>query len=176
MTGFLPRSPRTGATCRTALLLVLIAGGGCRDADNGAGNGDYVPLVSFDTASAALISGADTISITVEIAEREEQRSYGLMERATLPDDAGMIFIYGSQQRADAGFWMYRTRIPLDIAFLDANGTILTILGMEPCPDMDPRGCRTYPPGVPYFSALEVNRGYLAARGIGIGDRVVLHR
>jgi uncharacterized protein len=179
-------SPATTATCRlrsylrVALRSALCAAAmavvaGC-DTGGNAAEQEYVPVVSFDTASARIITAADTFHLGVEIAEREDQRAYGLMERTALPENAGMIFLYRTQQPADAGFWMYRTRIPLDIAFLDDDGTILTIVAMDPCIDLDPRGCRTYPPGVPYFSALEVNRGYFAQRGIGAGDRVVLDR
>jgi uncharacterized protein len=161
---------------RAALCAAAMAAAAGCDTGGNAAEQEYVPLVSFDTASARIITAADTFHLSVEIAEREDQRAYGLMERTSLPENAGMIFLYHSRQPADAGFWMYRTRIPLDIAFLDDDGTILAIIAMDPCIDLDPRGCRTYPPGVPYFSALEVNRGYFAQRGIGTGDRVVLDR
>jgi uncharacterized protein len=166
---------------RLAALAVLAAVaaallGACERGDRLPDHQDYVPLVAFDTTTAYVIGAQDTFRLHVEIAEREDQRAFGLMERPALPADAGMIFLYREQQDADAGFWMYRTRIPLDIAFFDADGTILTIRHMDPCPHADPRGCPSYPPGVPYHGALEVNRGYFAARGIGAGHRVVLRR
>ncbi|HSJ05916.1 MAG TPA: DUF192 domain-containing protein [Longimicrobiales bacterium] len=141
-----------------------------------AGEPDYRPVVVFDTARAVITTGADTFALNIDVAEREDQRAYGLMERTALPDDTGMVFLYPHEQPADAGFWMWRTRIALDIAFFDEEGTILTILQMEPCPHADPRGCPTYPPGVAYHGALEVNRGYFAARGIGPGDRITVER
>jgi uncharacterized protein len=137
---------------------------------------EYRPLITFDAATALIATASDTFSITVEIAEDDHQRSYGLMERPSLPAEAGMLFLYREEQPADAGFWMYRTRIPLDIAYLAEDGTIVRIVPMEPCPSLDPRGCPSYPAGVPYYSALEVNRGYFAQRGIGVGDRVMLQR
>jgi uncharacterized protein len=141
--------------------------------------GDPAPYTSPITFGEGLVrveTDADTFRMRVELAEREEQRAYGLMERTALDADAGMLFLYPDEQPGSSGFWMYRTRIPLDIAFLAEDGTILTILAMEPCPDVDPRGCRSYPPGVPYYSALEVNRGWFAQRGVGVGDRVILQR
>jgi uncharacterized protein len=159
-------------TALTALMGVLVAA--CpsdRPAEE-----EYVPLVTFETAPALVITATDTIALTVEVAAREDQRAYGLMERTTLPDDRGMIFLYDQEQPPDAGFWMYRTRIPLDIAFIDGAGAIVAIRAMEPCPHADPRGCPSYPPGVDYHGALEVNRGWFAARGVGIGDRVVVSR
>jgi uncharacterized protein len=148
----------------------------CDRAADGAADdaGTWTPLVTFDTTSARVVTASDTIPLRLEVAEREDQRAYGLMERPHLPADAGMIFTYPADQPDDAGFWMYRTRIPLDIAFLDDAGTILRILHMDPCPSADPRGCRSYPPGVRYRAALEVNRGWFAMHGVTTGDRVIM--
>jgi uncharacterized protein len=134
------------------------------------------PPVAFDTATARIETMADTLRVRVEIAERDEQRAYGLMERTSLLEDAGMIFLYRQQQPGSAGFWMYRTRIPLDIAFLDGDGTIVAILAMEPCPSPDPRWCPTYAPEVPYHAALEMNLGWFARNQVRVGDRVILER
>ncbi|MEX0891828.1 MAG: DUF192 domain-containing protein [Gemmatimonadota bacterium] len=131
--------------------------------------------VTFDTASARVLTDTDTLPITVELAATEAQRAYGLMDRESLPEDHGMLFTYGAEQPGSAGFWMYRTLIPLDIAFLDGDGRIVAVLQMDPCRSADPAQCRvaTYAPGVPYRSALEMARGWFAVRGVGVGDQVV---
>jgi len=131
------------------------------------------PLLAFDTTPLHLVSGADTVELRVELAVTGEQRQVGLMERSSLPEDAGMLFRYEEEQPDSAAFWMYRTRIPLDIAYLDSDGTIRAIVAMDPCTSHDPRWCPSYPAGVPFHSALEVNRGYFARKGIEVGDRVV---
>jgi hypothetical protein len=77
-------------------------------------------IIAFDTASMRLVSGHDSIRLTVELAKTPEQKTMGLMERHRLPENAGMLFMYDSTQSADARFWMFRTRIPLDIAFIDS--------------------------------------------------------
>jgi uncharacterized protein len=123
-----------------------------------------------------IVHGRDTFLVAVELAETERQISTGLMEREQLAADAGMLFLFREAQSGRRGFWMYRTRIPLDVAFLDAEWTIVAIREMEPCSSPIARFCRTYAPGVPYQAALEVNRGYFAGRGIGLGARVVLER
>jgi uncharacterized protein len=157
-------------------LLVALVAASCRPGTDTAQTDEYMPLIRFDNSPARIITDSDTFHLTVDVAERDDQRSYGLMERTRLGPDEGMIFLYTEEQPPDAGFWMYRTRIPLDIAFYHDNGEIVRILSMEPCPDVDPRGCRTYPPGVPYYGALEVNRGYFAQRGIEPGARIILDR
>jgi uncharacterized membrane protein (UPF0127 family) len=113
------------------------------------------------------------VSLLVEVAATTPQQSFGLMERPSLDPSSGMVFQFDSVQAPDAGFWMYRTRMPLDIAFIDSAGTVVSILQMEPCEfDIVPSGCRTYRPGAEYWSTLEVNRGWFEQNGIAVGARV----
>lgn len=167
----LSAAPRRSAAAALLCLLLAACGGAGDDAP-----AEYTPLVAFAAGHARVITDSDTIAITVEIAEREEQRAYGLMERPELPADHGMIFVYTEEQPGNLGFWMYRTRIPLDIAYLDEHGSIVAIRAMDPCPHAHPGGCPTYAPNTPYWSALEMNRNWFAQRGVGLGDRVVLQR
>ncbi len=129
---------------------------------------------SLPVEQACLISGGETHPITLEVARSSDERSRGLMERETLAPDAGMLFVYSSQRRADHGFWMYRTLIPLDIAYMDRNGIIRAIRQMPPCPSEQGRDCPSYPAGVPFYLALEMNQGYFESRGVKVGDRLSL--
>ncbi|TVP72550.1 MAG: DUF192 domain-containing protein, partial [Gemmatimonadales bacterium] len=119
-------------------------------------------------------SAGDDLEIEVEVAKSQEQRTRGLGRRDALDDDAGMIFLFEEMRGGDEGFWMFRTRIPLDIAFLDEDGTILDILGMDPCESPNPEFCPVYSPGVPYQFALEMNLGWFQAHDVAAGDRVDL--
>jgi uncharacterized membrane protein (UPF0127 family) len=125
------------------------------------------------TQSLRIESRSGVFHLRVEIADTPAQRARGLMERASLASDAGMLFLYDRPQPGNAGFWMYKTRIPLDIAFLDAAGRIQAIRTMAPCLSETGFDCPSHRPRVPYVAALEVNGGYLSARGIRPGDRVV---
>lgn len=158
-----------------ALALATVAVAAC-DRPSRNSDGEYRPVVSFDTATSTRRRNVSDAVMMRTVAERDDQRAYGLMERVQLDDDAGMVFLYSREQPAENGFWMWRTRIALDIAFFDADGGIVAILSMDPCPHADPRGCPSYPPGVPYHGALEVNRGTFARHGITTGDRIVLER
>jgi uncharacterized membrane protein (UPF0127 family) len=161
----------------TALLLLPLALAAC-----GAENADPEPLtdaiadplVAFDTTTLRVATARDTVVLRAELATTDEQRSFGLMERDSLPRDAGMLFWYPETQSEQGEFWMYRTRIPLDIAYVDSAGTIRSIVAMEPCTSPNPDFCPGYPAGAPYRGALEVNRGYFAQRGIAVGDRLLL--
>ena len=130
--------------------------------------------VTFDTASAFVEADGQRIPLRVELATTVDQQSFGLMDRDSLPQDAGMVFLYEVPQPTDGSFYMYRTRIPLDIAFFDGTGRIVAILQMQPCVSPQPQQCELYSPGISYLGALEVNSGWLSQHGVEVGDRVIV--
>ena len=134
----------------------------------------YTGLGHFDSAGVQIITAADTANLKVEVAKTPEQHQLGLMERTKMPDDHGMIFVYDTPQDTLGGFWMYRTRIPLDIAFIDPGGSIVTIHTMQPCVSPNAQLCPSYRPTAPYLHVLEVNAGYFARHGVELGDTVRL--
>ncbi len=121
------------------------------------------PAVTIETAA------GDQVVVPVEVADSPEEREVGLMNRTSLPEDSGMIFLF--DEDSSGGFWMKDTLIPLSIAFAAADGTIVSILDMEPC-EADP--CEIYDPGVTYRSALEVNKGAFSRWGVAEGDVLTL--
>ncbi len=126
------------------------------------------------TAAPALKTGTLTIlnadgqevNIHVEIADTESSREVGLMHRTTMDPDAGMIFDFGGE--TSGGFWMQNTLLPLSIAFITADGTILNIEDMQP-PDTN----ITAAAGT-YSYALETNQGWFRARNILPGGKALL--
>jgi uncharacterized protein len=132
------------------------------------------PIVPVDTGTVRIETGGRTVHLSVEIAATEEQQRVGLMERASLPEDEGMLFVYDEPQPGSAGFTMFRTLVPLDIAFLDRAGRILVIVPMEPCQSPVAFWCDHHAPGIPYNAALEVNHGFFERHGIDTGARVQL--
>ncbi len=151
--------------------LVLMAVFACNAAPQDAGE---TPILSFRVAHVRLVAGADTSHLRVELATTSQQQTLGLMERRQLADSAGMLFVYSAEQPATAGFWMFRTRIPLDIAFIDSLGTIVAVRHMVPCASTLAEGCPSYAPDVPYRAALEVGAGYLAQHKLTVGSTVML--
>ncbi|MBI2132607.1 MAG: DUF192 domain-containing protein [Candidatus Tectomicrobia bacterium] len=116
----------------------------------------------------AIEQGIRRVIVQAEIAETPRAREIGLMHRASLPEEAGMLFIYPEEQALS--FWMKDTRIPLSIAFISAQGVITEILDMDPPRPGEPprthtsRGLNRY--------ALEVNQGWFRRKGIEPGARV----
>ena len=169
-----PMLRRAGALSGVGALAIVVAfATGCGDKQD-SDTDDYEHVMSFDTTSARLTTSRGTIRLHLELAVKPEQRSMGLMERRQLPENAGMLFVYDAMQPSDAGFWMYRTRIPLDIAFLDSVGVVRSIRAMVPCPTTIAEGCPTYTPDARYQYALELNAGFVERHGIRAGDTLVL--
>lgn len=101
-------------------------------------------------------------TLDVEVARTTAEKSKGLMNRGTLGADSGMIFVWDSPIRT--GFWMKDTPLPLSIAFIDGEGTIIDIQEMEA------QSLNQHAPGKPYMYAVEASRGYYAQHGIKPGD------
>lgn len=105
-------------------------------------------------------------SLTVEIASTPEQRQLGLMHREALAEDRGMVFLFPAD--TTTGFWMKDTLVPLDIAFLAADGSVIGIR------EGVPLSTAIVGPGSPYRFVLEVNRGWFERHGLGAGAVVAL--
>ena len=103
-------------------------------------------------------------SVTAEVANTENQRATGLMNRRMLPEDRGMLFVF--PEIALHAMWMMNTYVPLSVAFLDREGVIINI------EDMQPQTQDTHPAARPARYALEVNLGWFRKRGIKPGDKV----
>ena len=70
------------------------------------------------------------VSVVVEVADREETRNRGFMEREVIPDGTGMVFVFDRDQVLS--FWMKNTPHPLSIAYIDSTGKIRDIYHMTP--------------------------------------------
>lgn len=102
--------------------------------------------------------------IRAEVVSDYATRARGLMYRKSLAQNAGMLFIF--DDRAIQCMWMKNTLIPLSVAFIDDQGTIVNIA------DMEPRSEASHCAAQPVRYALEMNRGWFAARGIKPGTRL----
>ncbi|MFA6889235.1 MAG: DUF192 domain-containing protein [Candidatus Woesearchaeota archaeon] len=107
------------------------------------------------------------IPVTVEYAETLQEHAVGLMFRTELAENHGMLFIFTDMEQR--GFWMKNTKIPLDILFIDYNGTIIDIKeNFQPCTT---NPCETYF-SKPAQYVLEVNAGFVTKNTIKIRDTV----
>jgi uncharacterized membrane protein (UPF0127 family) len=102
--------------------------------------------------------------IRAEVAADMSIRSRGLMFRKSLAPNAGMVFVF--DEASLHCMWMKNTLIPLSVAFLDDNGTIINIENMAPQTE------DTHCAARPARYALEMDRGWFAARGIKPGTKL----
>ena len=103
--------------------------------------------------------------VKAEVAEKEEDRNHGFMERKTIPDGTGMLFIFDRDQILS--FWMKNTPHPLSIAYIDSHGKIRNIYDMTPF-SLTPIKSTS---SVRY--ALEVPQGWFEKENISVGDMVL---
>lgn len=103
-------------------------------------------------------------NINAEVARTPDQRAIGLMHRRTMPANDGMLFMF--EQPAMQCFWMKNTLLPLSIAFLGDDGTVVNIA------DMQPQSLDSHCSARPVRLALEMNRGWFARRGLKSGSKL----
>lgn len=104
---------------------------------------------------------AGMFRISAEVAADYRTRAVGLMDRPEMAPYAGMIFVY--PEKAIHCMWMKNTLIPLSVAFLDDDGTIINIEQMVP--QTEDNHCAR----APARFALEMNAGWFSAKHLGPG-------
>jgi uncharacterized membrane protein (UPF0127 family) len=102
--------------------------------------------------------------IEAEVAANNPDRMQGLMQRKTMAQQHGMLFVF--DRDAQHCMWMKNTFLPLSVAFLDEGGRILNIEEMKP--QSEDNHCAVKPARY----ALEMNIGWFARRGIKRGDAI----
>jgi len=99
---------------------------------------------------------------SVEIADTNAKRERGLMFRASLEKNKGMLFVF--EKEGDYPFWMKNTLIPLDIIWMDQSGQIVyASKNLQPCGGTD---CPATDPEVNAKYVLEINAGLMDELGL----------
>ena len=122
--------------------------------------------VEFDVGQVTVVGDDASHVFSVEIADSPEETAQGLMFRESMAEDAGMLFDFGVPR--DPSMWMKNTLIPLDMLFLDTDGSIVMI-----AKNARPGSLRRISPGVAVKGVLELNGGAADKFGIKPGDKVL---
>jgi len=159
---------RVGHVAAIALGAMILLTTGCDSASPCCG-AERNDLLGMATARMTI----DGHELEVWLARTAREQTLGLMhvaasELAPTGDGAirGMLFVFGDE--AQRSFWMKETPTALDIAFMRADGTIVTIHTMQPY------DTSSYPSGEPAQYALEVLAGTFADLGIAEGEQAAL--
>jgi len=149
-------------TLRLAVLSLVLGlglmGAGPTATPPAAAQGQAQPVLPMVTLQAGIHL------VKAEVADDERKRAIGLMFRESLAPNHGMLFVF--REKAGHCFWMRNTLIPLSIAFLDDDGTIVNI------EDMAPRSEDSHCPKRPVRFALEMEQGWFGKRGLAPGAKL----
>ncbi len=104
--------------------------------------------------------------VSMQVAALPNEMQKGLMFVKTMGENEGMVFVFAEPQ--PMGFWMRNTEIPLDIGYLDPDGTLREIYPMYA---HDERSVRSV---APRQLALEMNLGWYARHGVKPGAKLDL--
>lgn len=102
--------------------------------------------------------------ITAEVAANDPARARGLMFRERLEPNHGMLFLFDA--KAIQCMWMRNTLIPLSVAFIEDDGSIVNIEDMQPKTESSHCAKR------PVRFALEMEQGWFSKRGIKPGAKL----
>jgi hypothetical protein len=109
--------------------------------------------------------GNQLVKIDIEIADNDYERQLGLMNRQSMEEMQGMLFIFPEERFQS--FWMMNTLFSLDILFINSQKEIVTIHK-----NTKPLSEQSYPSSEPAIYVLEVNAGFCERHNVKIGDKI----
>lgn len=101
----------------------------------------------------------------VEMALSQDHQTVGEMFRTSVPADGGMLFDWGFAR--DSQMWMRNTLVPLDMVFINADGTIRAI-----AENTTPLSLAVIDSRGPVRATLELAGGATGKLNIRVGDTV----
>ena len=108
-------------------------------------------------------TGTRLATMEVRVADTTEKRYTGLSDTDSLDPDEGMLFVH--EREGEHSYVMRDMDFPLDIIFIDGNGTVVRVAHASVDGD-----------GAPYEArakyVLEANRGWANSTGLDEGDTV----
>ncbi|WP_267643752.1 DUF192 domain-containing protein [Haloarchaeobius amylolyticus] len=123
-----------------------------------------------DGTAIFVVDGFTVGSATLEVADTAAEQEAGLSGRSSLPDEAGMAFVF--DQEYYVSMWMKDTTIPLDLIFVGADNTVVNVAQADPQPGASDDELARYESDAPVKYVIAVNQGYADELGIGAGTVV----
>jgi uncharacterized membrane protein (UPF0127 family) len=122
-----------------------------------------------DEIGLTLVTFPDGTKVEAETMRTDIELLKGLMFRESLPPNRGMLFIHPEENIFH--YWMYQTKIPLDIIWMDHDRRIVEMsLNTPPCTSTSAKDCPNYGGNFKSKFVLEVNAGIAAKNGLKVGD------
>lgn len=132
--------------------------------------GDYRTTPEFRKMEVTEITLATAagreIRLAVRLADEQDEQLAGFQHIGRkVMARSSILFVF--PQEISGKFHMRNVLAPLDIAFIKADGEILSMMRMDPGPEL-------YGPEGAFQYALEAPAGFFAEQGITVGSRLVL--
>ncbi|HEV2200196.1 MAG TPA: DUF192 domain-containing protein [Bryobacteraceae bacterium] len=108
--------------------------------------------------------------MTAEAVHGDFEMARGMMFRTSLPADRGMLFTHPKEAKYQ--YWMFQTKIPLDIIWMDREHKIVEISPNTPPCTGGAGDCPKYGGNQPSSFVLEVNAGVAAKNNLKPGDLI----
>ena len=122
---------------------------------------DEIGLTQVTLPNGARIN-AETMRDDIELLK-------GMMYRESLAANRGMLFVHPDENIYH--YWMYQTKIPLDIIWMDHDRRIVEMsLDTPPCKSTSAKDCTNYGGNYKSKYVLEVGAGVAAQNGLKVGD------
>lgn len=102
--------------------------------------------------------------IVAEVARTPLQQQTGMMFRTEMGPNEGMLFVF--DEVAPRCFWMKNTLLPLSIAYIADDGSIVNVA------EMKPRSEQSHCSEKPVRFALEMNAGWFSRKGLLSGSKI----
>lgn len=166
------------ARSRIASLIILLVAVGCqKPASSEPAPPPKSPPTSTNAAQPSIVAGIvkaqpklQTMKlyvgpevVTAEVAMNQIQIATGMMFRTAMAENEGMLFVFSQPHRTS--FYMKNTKLPLNVAYLDSEGTILELHELKPL-DETPVEAKT--DRVQFV--LEMNKGWFARHNVSVGS------
>lgn len=142
------------------------------------------------------LSAPEPTVFAIEYAHTHEQRTWGLMQKRSLPQNSALMFSYSTPQIIS--LWSFNCWIDLAVAFLDRSGIVRELCTLKAYPEkMDPQRpvhtlshMKLYPYNdpicqfflkqsvcctIPCSFACEAGVDFYSARGVKLGDAMICH-
>ena len=129
-----------------------------------------------------VVIGGQTFDL--EVVADHASRELGLMNRASIDEHGGLLFIFPEKGVREQSFWMKNCLVDIDIIYLDRRGMITAMHRMKARPPRRADESETayearmredsYPSGYPAQFAIELRSGWLDQLNLRVEDRIAL--
>lgn len=148
-----------------ASLLTFVMAACGPDKNEAAADRANIPFTEEGSLTFKRADGTEVKTIRIEIADDDSTRARGMMQRTSMPDDAGMLFIFPDE--STRSFWMANTPLSLDMMFVNSDREIIDIAKYT-----KPVSPENVTSRAPAKYVVEVKAGFVDTWGISETDRI----